>query len=576
MFCDVVGSTDYFSRRGDLEGRAMLKRYTNLMFPVITGNNGTVIKTIGDGILASFLNASSAGQCAKKMQVVLAKDNLNYFEEDCIAIRIALHSGPAVVDQNDIYGDVVNVASRGEECAGPEEILVSHSFYLQMKSEDSQHFLAAGETLFKGKSSKIKLYRLLWKEEEIAALLRGDLKATPTRAAPQPPASSPQAAPEEIISQSYVEIKAPFKLQPFVPVKEKQKPGVQINPYMNRVKISHIEEFFGRKAEIRKIFSRVGASRPQSISIVGERRIGKSSLLNYIVHPDSRREQLTDPDQYLFVYIDFQEKKQLNLVGFFEMVYAGVQWEFGNSLEMNVPPDYSGFKKLVTTLDQQGLKLILLFDEFEVVTRNTEFGADFYSFLRSMANNFNVAYVVASGRNLQKMCHSREISDSPFFNIFSNLTLSQFSKTEARALITEPARKMNIDLTPYISTITEMAGYYPFFLQMACAAVFEQVKNGAENLPRQAQEDFFDEAKVHFQQIWDICDADRRKILMLLAAGYSIDRPMQFIVRELIKQGYVKVENEKQKIFSRPFGEFILNNFGAEMGIRRKRKFLFW
>ena len=135
---------------------------------------------------------------------------------------------------------------------------------------------------------------------------------------------------------------------------------------------------------------------------------------------------------------------------------------------------------------------------------------------------------------------------------------------------------MNIDLTPYISTITEMAGYYPFFLQMACAAVFEQVKNGAENLPRQAQEDFFDEAKVHFQQIWDICDADRRKILMLLAAGYSIDRPMQFIVRELIKQGYVKVENEKQKIFSRPFGEFILNNFGAEMGIRRKRKFLFW
>ena len=52
---------------------------------------------------------------------------------------------------------------------------------------------------------------------------------------------------------------------------------------MNRVMIQDIEEFYGRDVEVEKIYSRIGSSRPQSISIVGERRIGKSSLLNLYI-----------------------------------------------------------------------------------------------------------------------------------------------------------------------------------------------------------------------------------------------------------------------------------------------------
>ena len=47
------------------------------------------------------------------------------------------------------------------------------------------------------------------------------------------------------------------------------------NPYLNRVAIKDPAQFFGRAREVSKIFSRIGASRPQSISVVGERRIGK-------------------------------------------------------------------------------------------------------------------------------------------------------------------------------------------------------------------------------------------------------------------------------------------------------------
>ncbi len=62
------------------------------------------------------------------------------------------------------------------------------------------------------------------------------------------------------------------------------------NPYLDRVAIRDIHRFFGRRrGEVARIFSRIGAARPQSVSVVGERRIGKSSLLNHIASPRSRR-----------------------------------------------------------------------------------------------------------------------------------------------------------------------------------------------------------------------------------------------------------------------------------------------
>ncbi|HOT02427.1 MAG TPA: ATP-binding protein, partial [Acidobacteriota bacterium] len=57
------------------------------------------------------------------------------------------------------------------------------------------------------------------------------------------------------------------------------------NPYLDRVAIRDIHRFFGRRREVTRIFSRIGAARPQSVSVVGERRIGKSSLLNHIASP---------------------------------------------------------------------------------------------------------------------------------------------------------------------------------------------------------------------------------------------------------------------------------------------------
>lgn len=64
------------------------------------------------------------------------------------------------------------------------------------------------------------------------------------------------------------------------------------NPYLNRVAIRDPAQFYCRRREVARIFSRLGADRPQSIAVVGERRIGKSSLLNYLCAPEVQRQYL--------------------------------------------------------------------------------------------------------------------------------------------------------------------------------------------------------------------------------------------------------------------------------------------
>lgn len=578
MFSDIVNSTAYFEQWGDLEGRALVQRYNNLMFPIIKKNNGRVVKTIGDGILSSFEQPNDAAACAIAMLRGLAVDNQSRLIKDKIAIRVAMHYGQAVVDKSDVYGDVVNVAARIEKFAGENDIVLSEALYNQIKENQAFALLPVGEGAFKGKKMVVKLYTLLWQEDDITAFRAGTFTrlTSSTEAVPESEAKTYDSA---ATSTAAVVIHKPYKVK----LPEKRQEGSLSdelkNPYMNRVKIQNIDEFYGRKTEVSKIFSRIGASRPQSISLVGERRIGKSSLLNFVYHPRNRLQYLKEPHNYLFLFLDFQEKRGITVDKFFHSIFESLQAEFEGELSLNVPADYEGFKKVVNVFDREHLRFILIFDEFEVITKNKNFGAEFYSFFRSIANNYNVAYIVSSGRNLQTLCHSCEISDSPFFNIFSNLTLTQFNHAEAEELIVQPAEKMGYDMKPYIPFIVDIAGYYPFFIQMACAAIFQYVKNGdpfSRQIQESVKEEFWDEAKVHFQQIWDICEEEERDVLMFLAAEREIPHSQQYLVKKLTKEGYVKKVNQKPRVFSSQFAEFILQTYGLQRGIKRKKRFLFW
>lgn len=367
------------------------------------------------------------------------------------------------------------------------------------------------------------------------------------------------SAPAERIKAKTINILKPFQLR--IPTPRQEISRTLKNPYSNRGEITIIEEFYGRRTEIMKIYSRIGGARPQSVSLIGEPRTGKSSLLHFIIHPANRLQYLNYPDKYIFVLIDLRRIRVLYISDIFEAIYSELLKEFNGGLELNAQPNYDGIKKVVAALNEEGYKLILVFDEFENITQNTNFDKDFYAFYRSIASNYNVGYLVTSRRNLQSLCHNEEISNSPFFNIFSNINLGQFSHQEALELTRKPARAVGFSMDPYVSFILDVAGYLPFFIQMVCALIFEYLK---QNKPltstsyKKIKEAFETEARDYFQQIWDNCEEEKREILQSLSQSNLILPEKEYALRDLLREGYVKISDGKSAVFSSVFEEYII------------------
>ena len=78
------------------------------------------------------------------------------------------------------------------------------------------------------------------------------------------------------------------------------------NPFTYGNPISEPARFFGREREVEQVFSRLRNDEFESSSIVGDRRIGKTSLLNYISHPEVRRKYGLEGPEYAFVYADLE------------------------------------------------------------------------------------------------------------------------------------------------------------------------------------------------------------------------------------------------------------------------------
>src|SRR5215813_1368806 len=251
-----------------------------------------------------------------------------------------------------------------------------------------------------------------------------------------------------------------------------------VNPYLNRTAIKDDRGFFGRSRELATIFSRIDAGEPQSVSIVGERRIGKSSLLR-AVH---RRKHLLlrRSDEFVFAYLDLHEKVHGDTSHFFAALIEEIAISLQDSQLSKTTPSYENIRSLVARVDRAGGKLVLVLDEFEAITQNQNFTVEFFSFLRSLPNNYSVSFIVSTAREIQDLCHSKEVAGSPFFNIFHKLNLGSFMAEEAAQLITEPSRAAGYPLEAHGAAIVQMGGYFPFFLQMACCSFFESLSESAE------------------------------------------------------------------------------------------------
>lgn len=162
MMADVVGSTRFYQKHGDVKGRLLIQRHNDTLFPLITKVGGKVVKTIGDGIMASFPNPHDALDSALAIQQTLWQRNQHSLEEDVLRTKLSLHYGAALVEDNDIYGDLVNTSARLNAIAESDQILVSQSVYDHVKDRTGLAFLPLETVYSKEGEKSVPAYEALW------------------------------------------------------------------------------------------------------------------------------------------------------------------------------------------------------------------------------------------------------------------------------------------------------------------------------------------------------------------------------------------------------------------------------
>ncbi|MBA7636897.1 hypothetical protein ES703_44525 [subsurface metagenome] len=285
-------------------------------------------------------------------------------------------------------------------------------------------------------------------------------------------------------------------------------------------------------------------------------------MLNFLNCPKTRLGTLDCAEHYLFLFIDFQQLRSIDIEQFFGIIFSELKKQSGQAIELSLTQDYEGMRYLIEYLTAEGFKLIFLFDEFECITKNEKYGPEFYSIFRSLANNYSLAFVTASGKNLKNMCVTHEIADSPFFNIFTVQHIGHFRDKDALALITVPSEDWGIPLAPVADKILSMGGRYPFFLRIACSSWFEFLESEDMNaedyrdqkIPKDIIKIFREETEPHFEYILETLPRAEIEVFKQILKGSTPD-PLQ--AETLERKGYIVEAGEGFRPFSSEFELFL-------------------
>jgi adenylate cyclase len=106
-----------------------------LSAPSIASHRGRIVKTVGDSMLAEFASTVDAARCALEVQRAMAAQNRDQSRDAKIEFRIGLHVGDLIVDENDIFGDCVNIAVRLQGLAEPGGLCISDDAYRQVRGK---------------------------------------------------------------------------------------------------------------------------------------------------------------------------------------------------------------------------------------------------------------------------------------------------------------------------------------------------------------------------------------------------------------------------------------------------------
>ncbi len=166
LFTDLRGSTAMYHGLGDPRAYAVVRNHFSVLMEAVRAHHGTVVKTIGDAVMAAFYRMDEALAAVKQMHVELSAANPTLTAP--LALKSSLHVGPCLVvnanDRLDLFGTSINLAARMVDCCRGGDLVVSEDLFQRPEMKEFVSILKAPpertEVKFRGFDAPQQVRRL--------------------------------------------------------------------------------------------------------------------------------------------------------------------------------------------------------------------------------------------------------------------------------------------------------------------------------------------------------------------------------------------------------------------------------
>jgi hypothetical protein len=237
------------------------------------------------------------------------------------------------------------------------------------------------------------------------------------------------------------------------------------NPFHWRGTVTDPESFIGRDRQLNTIMTRL--RQLGCVSVVGERRIGKSSLAYQACRQAPKQ---VGPDCKA-VYVDMLSAKHHTLEGLLSAILTGL------GADKSGVAGLAAFEEAIRGVRKRGSRPVAFLDEFEALgSRVEQFGDSLLESWRSLGNDGQMAFVATSAHPMDEITRQSGLTSS-FYNIFAEMRLEEFTEQEAAAFAQRAMRVGRLEVGDDVF-IRRVGGQHPLRLQIAAWHVFDARQSG--------------------------------------------------------------------------------------------------
>ena len=334
-------------------------------------------------------------------------------------------------------------------------------------------------------------------------------------------------------------------------------------PFVLGKPIKDPTDFYGRQEVLGELFERVLAR--QLVAVVGEHRCGNTSIIYQMLHEDVRPKHLSeDEDSGLVWALVSAQLASAGTAALFRRLGMGLKRSDPEAdVDFDADIDRVWLEDYLEDLRDRDKHLVLLIDELELLA---DVEPSFWEWFEVLVSEYDIAVVATSRSDLAQ--YRAVHGGPPFFNLFQSVYVGSFKPETVREFLRDKKQLTDVDFPAHAEDIDELAGRFPYYLQLACALIYVHA-GGEPHITdthlSEARQEFAMRTSTLFEDAWKKLPTEERDALIWLQQGGAPETEggrFKDALASLDRRGYL-VEG---RIFSSVFSEFVEQKSGLGTG----------